>query len=90
MATMKRVASIRNERHGPVSFWLEPWAEQFEIQAGSTLELHYDCADDDALSPEVQMTERLLVYWFGSGCRVRVFMDGVDVTSPCSWTLAVP
>jgi hypothetical protein len=87
---MKRVASITNERKEPISFWLEPWAEQFAITAGSTLELQFECPESDFTSPDVHITDSLFVYWFGSRCRVKVFLDGTEVTSPASWSISAP
>ena len=85
-----RTVMIKNSRMKPIVFWLEPWAEQFEIGPGSMLELRYECSILSAADPELVVTEDLFVWWFGSGCRVQVHIDGEDVTSPASWTIQSP
>lgn len=81
--------SLKNSRSESIRFWLEPWAEEYEVPSGSTLKLSYECAKPTMLYPEVEVTETLIVWWFGSGCRVRVYVDGKEVTA-ASWRTLSP
>ncbi len=80
---------LKNSGSTSVHFWLEPWAEEYEVPPGSTLKLHYECIKPTMLYPEVEITETLIVWWFGSGCRVRVYVNEEEVTA-ASWKIPSP
>jgi hypothetical protein len=87
---MRLTHTIQNNLKTNLSFWLEPWAEQFDIPPGSTLRLLCDCAIADNAAPHVEVTPEFLTYWFGSKCRIRVWLDDQEVTSPASWAVPSP
>ncbi len=82
-------SSLKNRRNESIRFWLEPWAEEYEISSGSTLKLRYECVKPSMIYPEVEITESLIVWWFGSNCRVRLYIDDQDVTA-ASWDIPSP
>jgi hypothetical protein len=89
VVVMHLTHTLKNGRDQPIGFWLEPWAEQFDIPAGSTLKLLCECRDQEEGTPEVEVTEALMIYFFGSGCRVKVWVDDHEVTT-ASWNLQSP
>ena len=87
---MQAEISFRNDRSTSIAFWLEPWAEEFHVAPGATLIFRCDFPKGTRGVPAVEITERFFVCWFGTGCRVRVFIDDADVTSPASWAIPAP
>ncbi|WP_443971507.1 hypothetical protein [Sphingobium sp. CR28] len=63
---------------GPESLlvWLEPWCDEFEVPARSTITLKAPGGFEEGAPGEVEWTPKNLVIW-GNGPTVEVFIDGV-------------
>jgi hypothetical protein len=62
----------------PITFILEPWAEEFSIGAGSKLSLKI--VYKRLGSFETELTPEFFVVWLWAGCQAQVAVDGVDQT----------
>ena len=68
--------SVSNPGPDTLLLWLEPWAEEFEIPARSTVALTSSEETVSCLASRVEWTVDHLVVWAGAG-RVAVSVDGV-------------
>ncbi len=66
--------------------WLEPWAEEFEVPARSTISLSFNSEDGPA---EINSTPDRIVIWADAGQTTRVFIDDAFQES-ASASLPVP
>lgn len=71
--------SYINSTKLPLQFILEPWAEEFELLAGSTLDLIVTSKNSTETSV-FEQTDSELIFYAGSESLVRVFIDGEDVS----------
>jgi hypothetical protein len=69
--------------------WLEPWAEEFETPARSTIALRLSGESADNEPCETEVTTDHIVVWVGAGHTALVFIDG-NLQDSASAFLAVP
>lgn len=77
---MTRHFSYVNSSSSAIIFWLEPWAEEFEIPAEGTLELEVRGPSGRDNAPVFEQTEDLLILYAGPRSTVRLFLNGRDVS----------
>ncbi len=80
--------SLCNPGPEALSVWLEPWADEFEIPAKSTIFLRGAGLSADSSLGEIENTADHIVIW-ASAQTVEVFVDGVRQESG-SATIPIP
>lgn len=75
MIDVNRQWSLSNPGPDKLLVWLEPWAEEFEVPAGSTIALRAAGDANDALLEETEWTPDHLVLWASAPGTVKVFID---------------
>ncbi|MGY4159021.1 hypothetical protein ACVINW_004863 [Bradyrhizobium sp. USDA 4461] len=80
MTDMTMEYVIHNKNPEPLTVIVEPWAEEVVLSPDSRLLLTilYDSAGllDTVMGPNY------LIVWLWGGCRVKLAVDGKDLTSP--------
>ncbi len=81
MRALDREWSLSNPGPGELLVWLEPWAEEFEVSARSTITLSMASETEVFTLGAVEWTAEHLVFWAGERGTVRVYIDGVQQDS---------
>jgi hypothetical protein len=76
MADVDRQWSLSNPGPDRLLVWLEPWAEEFEVPARSTIALSVSIEAQGSVLDEVEWTANYLVLWASAPGTVEVFVDG--------------
>jgi len=79
---------ISNPGPDTLFVWLEPWAEEFEVQTRSTILLKPAAAHHEDVIGEIEWTEDHLVVW-ASARTIEVFIDG-ELRDTASAIIAIP
>jgi hypothetical protein len=74
---------ITNRNPEPVTVLVEPWAEEVVLSPKSSLLLTVLCDREGLL--EVETDPNFLTVWLWGGCRVKLAVNGEDLTLP--WLL---
>lgn len=74
---------IANRNPAPLTVLVEPWAEEVVLSPGSRLLLTVLCDREGLL--EVETDPNFLTVWLWGGCRVKLAVNGKDLTLP--WLL---
>ena len=71
---------FRNNYPAIMSLVIEPWAEEFEIPAGSSvlLAIYYRTVG----TIETSIDSNYFTIWLWGGCRVEISIDGQDAAIP--------
>jgi hypothetical protein len=77
-ATAKYLITNRNPQ--PVTVLVEPWAEEVVLSTKSSLLLTVLCDREGLL--EVETDPNFLTVWLWGGCRVKLAVNGEDLTRP--------
>jgi hypothetical protein len=88
MTSVDRNWGLCNPGPGTILLWLEPWAEEFEIPARSTVTLQPAIGFEGSPLEQVEWNEEHLVVW-ASAPTVAVAIDGV-VQDSASASIAIP
>jgi hypothetical protein len=81
---------ITNSRPHTMKFWLEPWAEEFEVPSGSKIKIICRSPAEGDINHELDITPELFTFYAPPGSLARVYINNEDVTSPASDTLPSP
>src|SRR5687768_1758763 len=73
--------TIHNRRPVRLLLWLEPWAEEFTIPPGSTIDLVLSGTFEEPVDAPLELTSEHLVFFAPSGSFVRVLLDGIEQDS---------
>jgi hypothetical protein len=71
---------INNKNSEPLTVWVEPWGEEVIISSESSLLLKILCDRVGLL--ETEMGPNNLAVWLWGGCRVKLAVNGKDLTMP--------
>jgi hypothetical protein len=71
---------ITNRHPGPLTVLLEPWAEEVVLPPKASLLLTVLCDREGLL--EVETDPNFLTVWLWGGCRVKLAVNGEDLTRP--------
>ena len=88
MTDLDRRWSLSNPGPEKLLVWLEPWADEFEVQARSTITMHAPTGGECEIG-EVEWTPDHLVVWANFGSKIEVAIDGVHQSS-ASATIPIP
>jgi hypothetical protein len=72
--------TFENTTSAPIVTIVEPWAEEFSVPPGSTLEIEISATDVGPL--ETSMSDEYFVVWLWSGCRATVSLNGEELPRP--------
>lgn len=76
MTDVDRQWSLSNPGPDKLLVWLEPWAEEFEVPAQSTLALSMPNGTEEGMLVDVEWTSDHLVVWASAPGTVKVYVDG--------------
>jgi hypothetical protein len=79
--------TFENRNTDPITFILEPWAEEFTVPTGSTLSIEIFSSTFDLL--ETVTDGKYFAVWLWAGCRAAVSLDGQQQARP-SLSIPVP
>ena len=68
--------SLSNPGPNKLLIWLEPWGEEFEVPARSTVAVAVTNESEKGAVDEVEWTPDHLILWAGAGT-MKIFIDGV-------------
>jgi hypothetical protein len=71
---------IHNKNPEPLTVIIEPWAEEVVLSPDSSLSLKIFYDKEDLI--EVETNPNYYVVWLWGGCRVKLAMNGEDLTMP--------
>jgi len=71
---------IHTKNPEPLTVIIEPWAEEVVLSPGSSLSLNILYDKEDLM--EVETNPNYYVVWLWGGCRVKLAMNGEDLTRP--------
>jgi hypothetical protein len=79
-----------NATAAPLSIWLEPWVDEFELPPRSELALHVTVSQSQVPEwPDLEFSDRLVTVYGPRGSLMHVEIDGVGQDS-CSATIPAP
>ena len=69
---------LRNNNPSKITFILEPWAEEFDVPAGSKLRIYIIYVKEGTIITDIN--QKYFVVWLWGGCRAQVLVDDQDLT----------
>jgi hypothetical protein len=85
MASNLMKYTFQNRTAAPITFIIEPWAEEFTVPSGSVISIEISCSEFGLL--ETATDGKYFTMWLWGGCRAAVSLDGEDQTRP---SLSIP
>jgi hypothetical protein len=79
--------TFQNRSEAPVTFIIEPWAEEFTVPSGSVLSIEISSSKFDLM--ETSTDGKYFVLWLWAGSSAVVSLDGEQQARP-SLLIAVP
>ena len=80
---------VSNSGEADLIVWLEPWAEEFEVQNRSTLTVQVTCSDGTDPELDIEIADGRIIIWSGSGQLLQFCLDGVALRT-ASATIEFP
>jgi hypothetical protein len=79
--------TFENRTEVPITFMIEPWAEEFTVPSRSVLSIEIFSSKFDVM--ETTIDAKYFVLWLWAGCTAVVSLDGKQQTRP-SLLIPVP